>query len=202
MPLAQPSRSRLLASMIVRTVQRYAAKTFSFLKKAAHSVFCWLSESRSGIVNWIFRLLSLLGVFYLVYDRIYETGATISSAGSDPKNPLYFPFSISNNSHIFTLRHIDWKCQFVKAELLGFTPNNVGFGFGGTANEIAPGDILNGSCRRAIGGMQAQSNISMYVDVQYDTNILGYTLYRHPRMLFTWAPDSTNPQWIRGEIAK
>ncbi len=168
----------------------------------AVAIWIWKNPSKTfRVVSTIFwRTAALASIAYLVADRIYETGATISSTGSDPKNQFYFPFAISNNSHIFTLRHIQWTCQVVSGKFGGITLSNVGFVFSGRANEIAPGDVLNVSCRRAIAG-PPPTELVLAVSVKYDTNIFGYTFGREPKMLFTWAADATNPKWIRGKLA-
>jgi hypothetical protein len=159
----------------------------------------WITVEWIGVLFW--RGTALLGVVYLVYDRIYEAGATISSVASDPKNPLYFPFAISNNSHIFTLPHVKWTCRIVSGNIGGINFDNVAAGFGGSVSEIAPGDALNVTCRNMIKGATLERP-SVYIEVNYDTSILGYTFTRAPKMFFTWAADASNPQWIRGEFAK
>jgi len=152
---------------------------------------------------WFFRATALLSVGYLVYDRVYETGVTISSTGSDLRNPLYFPFAIANNSHIFTLEHIEWTCHIVRYEAGSIDFTNNSMTITGSAAEMPPGGILNVPCKNMFNGFAPPRRAELYLEVSYDTNIFGmYTLKRKPRMLFTWAADSTNPQWIKGEFAK
>jgi hypothetical protein len=160
----------------------------------------WSWQHRWDFWSGFFRLSTLLSVGYLVFDRIYETGASISSTGSDPKNPLYFPFALTNNSHIFRLRNIRWNCHFLDAQFGFLTLRNAGMSFGGTVAEIAPGNVVNVSCKRAVMGFPTPSKLSLRLEVQYDTNILGFTLHRVPSMLFSWAADSSVPMWIRGDI--
>jgi len=160
----------------------------------------WIWKHRWDIWSGFFRVATLLSVGYLVFDRIYETGASISSTGSDPKNPLHFPFAITNNSHIFTLRNIRWNCHFPDARFGGMILQNVGISFSGTAAEITPGNVINVSCKRTISGFPPPSKLNLRLEVQYDTNILGFTLHRTPSMSFTWAADSSVPMWIRGDI--
>src|SRR5262245_21496102 len=57
------------------------------------------------IANWFFRFLTLITVGYLVFDRIYETSAYVFSPASDPENPWVFPFTIANNSHVFSIKN-------------------------------------------------------------------------------------------------
>jgi hypothetical protein len=81
----------------------------SFPKRLEHAFLTWL---RANFFTWLFRLFTFISVSYLVYDRIYETGALTQSPASDPHDPFLFPFSITNMSHIFTLRDIKWRCEF------------------------------------------------------------------------------------------
>jgi hypothetical protein len=167
--------------------------------KLFKSVLYWTWKKHDGVAAWTFRLLTLISFGYLIYDRIFETSATISSVASDPNNPFYFPFSITNNSHIFTLRDIQWTCAVVSAKTNNITLTNVSFGFTDHASEILPGDVLNISCKRAIVGLPPVTQLVMSIDVVYDTKLLGiYSLTRCPKTLFTWTADASNPQWIRG----
>ena len=47
----------------------------------------WIWGRRWGLWSGLFRVATLLSVFYLVYDRFYETAITISISASDPHNP-------------------------------------------------------------------------------------------------------------------
>jgi hypothetical protein len=145
-----------------------------------------------------------LSVGYLVYDRIYETGATVSSVASDPTNPFYFPFAIANNSHVFSLRHIEWSCHVVKMTAGGNDFTDLTAFLGGDVDEIRPGGVLNVSCRRAVAlnGLPV-TNLVLEIDLQYDADIFGIMVHRSPPAIpFTWAADATNPQWIRGELVQ
>jgi hypothetical protein len=76
----------------------------------ARVVACWLAKwiwfDRSHLVTWLFRFFTVLSVSYLVYDRLFETILTISAAASDPKDAFKYPFSINNNSHLFSVSEL------------------------------------------------------------------------------------------------
>jgi hypothetical protein len=52
-------------------------------------------------------MLTVAGFGLVMYDLVFEACATISSPASDPREPFAFPFAVTNNSHVFTLRNID-----------------------------------------------------------------------------------------------
>jgi hypothetical protein len=174
------------------------------------SVIALISWLKSNFFTWLFRLFTLISVSYLVYDRIYETGALIQSPASDPNDPFLFPFSITNMSHIFTLRDIKWRCEFPfrtydRVNRINGMDNiyedmsNVS----GTTKELLPGDVLNVSCGHPLGNTQLFpfQNIKVLIYVDYDTNILWlHTLHRSPSEQFTWAGTAERPQWIRGQL--
>jgi hypothetical protein len=118
-PAQSPRRS--LAQAILQFLGRI------FLGSAVHAIKLWILvvdaaiwclrwiwknpwKSTKTFVNIFFRLATLVSVGYLVADRIYETNASISSPAPDPRNPLDSPFTITNNSHIFTIRNVEWYC--------------------------------------------------------------------------------------------
>jgi hypothetical protein len=72
-------------------------------RAAARWVAKWVWFDKSQLVTWLFRLFTVLSVLYLVYDRIYETSLTTSSVASDPNDAFKYPFSINNNSHLFSI---------------------------------------------------------------------------------------------------
>src|SRR6202021_183900 len=68
-------------------------------------------------VNWAFRLMAVLSVSYLILDRIYETGATISVAASDPRDPFAYPFTLTNLSHLWKLHGLGWECTVLSLDV-------------------------------------------------------------------------------------
>jgi hypothetical protein len=177
-------------------------------KRLMRTCFSWL---KANFFTWLFRVVTLLSFTYLVLDRIYETGALIQSPASDPNNPFLFPFSITNMSHIFTLRDIKWRCEFPfrtydrvnrmngNPDIIYEDMSNVS----GTTKELPPGGVLNVSCGHPIGNRQLFpfENIKVLIYVDYNTNILWlYTLHRSPSEQFTWAGTAERPQWIRGQL--
>ena len=177
------------------------------LVRIARATLSWIWCDKSLIVSWLFRLFTLSSVGYLVYDRIYETGVNISVSASDPRDPLYFPFSIVNNSHIFTIRHINYLCGIDIFE----TSIKSGFYGGGSGGfklspeypELSPGGIINISCRGSIVVQAPVTVTKAVIDivVDYETSLFGiYSLKRRQVTRFTWAADASNPQWIKGDI--
>jgi hypothetical protein len=143
-----------------------------------------------GILFW--RAVTLLSLAWLIFDRVYETGATIAPTGSAPKKSLYFPFAVSNNSHIFTLRNVRWSFHVLEAQFGGLAMQDIMFNVAGKIDEIAPGDVANVSCRRAIAGLPAPSKLTLRLNVEYDTKILGYEFSRRPSVLLTCAADASS----------
>ena len=92
------------------------------------------------------RLVTLASVAYLVYDRIYESDATLSVSASDPNFAFEFPFTITNNSHVFAIRNVKWSCHILSIK---FEKGNVGTEWEtirGASNVIAAGQNLNIDC--------------------------------------------------------
>jgi hypothetical protein len=168
----------------------------------------WL---RANFFTWLFRIFTLISVGYLVYDRFYETGALIQSPASDPLNPFLFPFSITNMSHIFTLRNIKWRCEFpfrTYDRLLPWSgsPANIYQDIGmvsGTKDELSPGGVLNISCGHPLGNTDffPFQSIKVLIYMDYDTNVpWPYPIHRSPHEQFTWIGTAEKPQWIRGQL--
>jgi hypothetical protein len=55
-------------------------------------------------------LFSFFGVVYLAYDTYYRTGLSIDFAYSDAATATNNPIVLTNNSNIFTVKHIVWTC--------------------------------------------------------------------------------------------
>src|SRR5579859_7322674 len=125
---------------------------FRLLKALTYGIvaalsFAWGHRPPELLWTWLFRSLTLLSFCYLIYDRIYETSATVSVSASDPRNPLdMFPFSINNNSHLFEIRDIRWGCQIITARNeYGEILRNMMLSQG-TKSVIEKGGNLNISC--------------------------------------------------------
>jgi hypothetical protein len=165
---------------------------------------------------WFFRALTLLSVGYLLFDRLYETDATISLVASDPSDPFKFPFSVNNNSHIFTFENVRWSCILLSvhaeagSEHVNIT--NSTLLSRGTKISIAPGHNLNVKCdmlsptasflrTRTVQGFHFKDAI-IEISAEYEVSILGlYNWTRNPvATKFTWITDVSNPQWVRGEF--
>jgi len=169
-------------------------------------ILLWLWLDKGQIFTWIFRLAALASISYLVSDRFYETGIVISVSSSDPKQPFYFPFSLTNNSHIFAMHNIKHNCFVDDLELPGGGGlKNIGISFQGESSKLEPGDIVNVSCRRALNVANGvvPTKVVIHIVVDYDMSVLWFfTLHRDIAMKFTWGGDASNPQWIRGELVE
>jgi hypothetical protein len=159
-----------------------------------------------GLWSGVFRIATLMSVFYLVYDRIYETGATISSPATDPRNPFRLPFTITNNSHLFAIQNVVWECiaNHIKGDNIVVADARI---VDGSSIEIEPGKNLNIDCNpfgptsRLI---QMDANIteaSITISLHYDSKIFGvYSLHRSPSESFTWFLEASNSQWVKGKF--
>ncbi len=161
--------------------------------------------------NGFFRFATLLSVSYLVYDRFYEADATIAASASDPQFAFEYPFTITNNSHVFKIRDVHWKCEYIKisAENISMSDSS---SIAGSTNVILPGKVLNIDCS-VIGPNSRIINIPqkpkiteaiIKIEVSYKADLFGlYAFDRKPEpALFRWFADASNPQWIKGEFAK
>jgi hypothetical protein len=157
--------------------------------------------------NGFFRLAAVLSVGYLVYDRLYETAATLSApSSSDPNDPFVFPFSITNNSHIFRITDVNWTCTVASLHTPTTTLENVGVAQSGHTSQIERGKTTNFRC--AIGlfpaGPKAAGAVKeaeLFVTFSYKTDFFG--LFEFPSdpqsTRFRWYGEASNPQWIKGD---
>ena len=201
-----------MRDMILRTCTLIALPIARFLERIGLAclqvlllIFCRISR-HSKFATWTLRIVTLLCLTYLVADRISETGATVSSPASDPKDPFYFPFSVTNNSHIFTLRNIEWTCRLVSLKVENWPPFPDAGSFISSAPKIDPGGVINVSCKQAFRSNTRSDELlllSLAIELKYDTYFFGLNvLTRNFRTVFTWAISASNPQWIKGENAR
>jgi hypothetical protein len=171
------------------------------------------------IASWTFRFLALPGIAYLVYDRIFEADVTISSVASDPQYAFRYPFTITNNSRIFSIRDVRWSCQAIRlVTTLGARVAD-GQTINGTTSVIPEAQSLNIMCNLwgpgssmapyprvpVIGGPMPVSFVDARIRIalEYKLDFFGlFSFSRKPSALFTWAADASNPQWVRGEFAR
>lgn len=180
--------------------QKFRATTVILFRLVLHSASgIWFK--RDKITNIVFRCFTLLSVGYLVWDRFFETEVTISSPASDQHDPFKFPFSLANNSHIFTIRNLDWSCHVVHMTVGGITLDNVSAGNSDHSTEIPPGKTLVVPCKSLYKG-PPPTNLSLQIDVLYDVRVFGFIPYsRCPSEIFRWYDEASNPTWIKGEEA-
>lgn len=162
-------------------------------------------------LNGFFRVATLLSVAYLVYDRAFESDATISSLASDPSDPFRLPFTVTNNSHLFYIREIAWQCGVVHIETEHRNTVDSSQAIYGTKEALPPGQTLNIDCNffgptsRIIRAPPEDkvTKASISIQLAYKIDIFGiYQWIRHPRALFTYYPGITYSQWIRGAFAR
>jgi len=123
-----------------------------------------------------------------------------------------FPFSINNNSHLFNIRDIQWRCHFLtlKDNTGQEIFSNMYFSLG-SEGVIRKGENLNISCmekgKLSFIKFEKTPNIiegKVEIELQYKIYIIG-DYYFSPKInptTFTWFGMASNPQWIKGETAK
>ncbi len=165
-----------------------------------------LSRWIDAFVTWLFRFFTLISVGYLVYDRYYETAAVITAQISDAADPFYYPFSLTNTSHLFNISNLSWECHLVDAiyENNGRIQNTT---ITTKANRplLAPGSTTNLHCNRNTISFGNTKIMSAKVKMQasYDVDVFG--LWKFHRLsepvIFSWLPGPTESrrQWLRGE---
>jgi hypothetical protein len=164
-------------------------------------------RSISNTLQLLSALASIIGFSYLVIDLRFQAAPSISSPASDPKDPFHFPFSFTNNSHLFSVYNVSWTCHLEKMVVSGDVAfknmTNVMMA-AGSANVLSPGDILNLDCRRASYKPGAQiKELSMTINTTYTMYTLGFLpSTAQQSTLFRWYPDAANPQWIKGRDAE
>jgi hypothetical protein len=95
-----------------RRALRMLVQSWDYLASVIKAVIFWIW--RLITVNNAFRFLTLMSVGYLVYDRVFETDASVSVQASDPNDAFEFPFSINNNSHLFSISNIHWNVVMIQ----------------------------------------------------------------------------------------
>jgi hypothetical protein len=154
---------------------------------------------KSKPVLVIVNIGGLIGLGYLTADTYFQTEATISSVASDPKDPFYFPFSVVNNSHLFSITNVNWTCKIIY--LINDEPSAITdsqTGGSGFQARILPNGVLNIAC----GGFQVRPPVteaSVCIGLSYNTSVFGLPLPRTPPPTeFSWYGRSSSPQWIKG----
>lgn len=166
-------------------------------------------KSLNILLNWLFLFLTLLSIAYLVFDRIYETSATITTPVPHAINPFTFLFSITNNNHLFEIRNLVWGCRadYLDTTLHDkFTNSTLGSGIRRT---IPPGGILNIDCNKngSVNIMSGGGKVikgRMSIKISYDAIIFRILPWHisPPATKFTLFTEGINPRWVRGEFAQ
>jgi hypothetical protein len=124
-----PARSRGRSS--IQAILRFLGRGLRAFAARAITLWIWVIDAAIWCFLWIwknpwrstktalsifFRLATLISVGYLVYDRIYETEASLSAPISTANHPPDFIFAITNNSHLFKIYEIQWRCLMIDVE--------------------------------------------------------------------------------------
>jgi hypothetical protein len=161
----------------------------------------WLWPASGSLYRATIEIGTFLGIAFLVYDAYFQTEATVSSVASDPQDVFYFPFSLTNNSHIFSIRHIKWGCDVEHLRSAqNATMDHVGIMGSGSEDEIPPNGTLNMFCRSVkIEQKIVEARILVLTD--YYVSVFGLEFHRTPAPTrFTWLGGASNPQWIKGAL--
>jgi hypothetical protein len=136
---------------------------------------------------------------------------TISAPVPNALKAFSFPFAMTNNSHLFSIRNLEWQC-IAAAHLK--TDTNQPFEdiklVSGSSSAINPGETINVNCNKPHGTGQIIGSTGQVVEgrmvirVRYNVPIFGVFFW--PRLpapteinLFT---DGASPQWIKGRFAE
>ena len=134
--------------------------------------------------------------------------ATILTAAPLEAAEVDFSFSITNNSHVFTIRNVRWACEPIEIRWpVDVVVKGGGYLISGTSDAIGPGQVLNFDC--AFAGPNSSTirankvvveKAVMRLSLEYDADFFGvFSLHRRPPpTMFVWFADASNPQWIKG----
>jgi hypothetical protein len=176
----------------------------------------WVRRNPSRVLRslWsgFFRIATLISLSYLIYDRLYEIEATISAPLLNAPRPFAFVFTITNNSHLFTIRDVDWTCSVDHMKTThGNDLTSSGVNIKGSEAKILPGQNLNVHCNGLRNKILAYlfdpedriTEGTMRVALKYDIDIFGvFTLHpTPPPTTFTWSTEGETPLWIKGPFA-
>jgi hypothetical protein len=152
-----------------------------------------------------------VSVGYLIYDRLYETEATITAALPTDQSPAVFLFTINNNSHLFKITDVRWNCFVEHLVTTSGTEINMSGRFNGSERKILAGHNLNVDCNAkqdtsTFLGFKSSDTIAegtIWIEISYDTDLRFWKLHRSPPPTkFTWFAQGTARQWIKGDFAK
>jgi hypothetical protein len=175
----------------------------SYLRRA------WAFEERwrRRFVRFVLRPATYLSLAYLLYNSLYQTGASVAVAFSDPRFPLASPFQVTNNSNLYNMKNASLSCRvgelnFGQVEWKGGT-----FIAYNKPQLIPIGETLNFFCRVLdVVGPSLREGSTIEIVLQYDINILGIpwiSWHLHPNpSLFTWVTGRGVSQWVKGPFAK
>jgi hypothetical protein len=220
-PAQSPGKSSIRAILrhLIRGLRAFAAGAIVlWIWVVDVAIWCllwiWKNPWRSTktAVSVFFRIATLLSVSYLVYDRVYEIEATISSPVPNTQHPFVFVFTITNNSHLFRIRHVHWDCITDHLKIDHGHDFNMAQIINGSESEIQPGQSLNINCNTITGAGTAIvlppnaviAEAVMRIKIVYDTDVLWIFTSRRspPPTKFTWFTEGATPQWVKGNFAR
>jgi hypothetical protein len=164
------------------------------------------SKTESRLLSWREvlrstpgRILTLIAAVSLVWtfsDHVYQTYLStrpeIHVSGQDA-SAFSLPFSVKNNSSIFTMYQAEWKCGIRKVQLGQLIIQDLSVTYSAAKASIPPGGTAYFRC-----------NVT---DLTPDTAVIvpfiSYKTLGFPRVyedaVFTWLPQAKPPRWIEGE---
>jgi len=167
------------------------------LWRAARWVGC-LIRRNDYTVNWIFRVLALIGFLLLMLDRQYDMQATISATASDPNNALAYPFAVTNNSRYLAITDVHWECNLVKLVSKGGSTVTDSIVHSQSPAAIPPGKTVNISCSSSIYIEGPHTAGLILISITYK---MAFRTFEVKDVPFRWSGLTSNPQWVRGDFA-
>jgi hypothetical protein len=179
-----------------------SAPQFAALLRAISRLFhiAWRCIEISALV------LSFAGVAYLVYDSYYQTKLAVNFAYSDATTAMDNPIGLRNNSNMFTIHDIKWRCLRLIANYTGGNlESEDDANFSTNIDQILPGGVFNISCNTHSSASFLKTDaklVSALIEIHLDyyAKLGPISLHRTPDpIFFTWVGSIASPQWITGK---
>lgn len=144
----------------------------------------------------VILLVGVVVLFGTIFDWVVLAfySPDIEVSGSDPASPFVFPFSVTNESWIFPMKDIDWRCSVEHMQAEGVTLDKVSIGMMDMHPSIGAGDIVNYSCPVMNPGVPV-SSLTMDVSIKYTFLGIWRRVQTQP---FIWIVDNQQSKWIKG----
>ncbi len=147
----------------------------------------------------------LLSVAYLAFSSIYDIAPQINAIQPDPTDPLFYPFPITNTSHLFDLVRVQAACSIDYGKFSnGTIMYNLGTRYLGVA-QIPAGGVINLPCLSipVAGGHLDLLRISVNVQYTIQFAVLGINFYdwsRRTSEIFSYDGKPQTPLWVKGKV--